>query len=81
VAPPPATGTVDAGKSGQKGSRDVYFDGNWLETSVFDGESLSSGNQIAGPAIVEYNDACTVLPPTTTAAVDNMRNLVIELKA
>lgn len=81
VAPPPATVAIEAGQISQKASRDVYFGGQWIETSVFDGESLSVGNQITGPAIVEYNDACTVLPPATKAAVDDMKNLVIELNA
>ena len=81
VQPPIVAGESETGESGQKSQREVYFDGKWLETSVFDGESLSSGNQIAGPAIVEYNDACTVLPPDTQATVDDMNNLVIELVA
>jgi N-methylhydantoinase A len=62
-----------------KGTRQVYFAGEWAETEIFDGEALSSGDKITGPAIVEYNDACAVLPPTTHASVDDMQNLVIEL--
>ncbi len=79
VAPPPESGGAQSDEEIKKGERQLYFDGEWFDSPVYNGEALSLGDKIAGPAIVEYTDACTVLPPRSRASVDNMRNLVIEL--
>jgi len=81
VSPPLMDRAEGSSKELVKGTRQAYFAGQWMETKVFSGEALSSGDKIAGPAIVEYNDACAVLPPTTSASVDDMQNLVIELSS
>jgi N-methylhydantoinase A len=79
VSPPPAEKESGASKDVANGARQVYFNGKWEETKVLRGEALSTGDKFAGPAIVEYDDACAVLPPATSASVDEMHNLVIEL--
>jgi N-methylhydantoinase A len=62
-----------------KGERRVYFAGHWLPTPVYDGQRLPQGFSLRGPAIVEYDHACAVLPPDTTAVVDELENLVISV--
>jgi N-methylhydantoinase A len=46
-------------------------------TPVFDGESLVSGNRIAGPAIVETADTTVVVHPGTTLRLDALGNFEI----
>jgi N-methylhydantoinase A len=62
-----------------KGERDVYFDGVWTPCTVYGGEALSTQDHFNGPAIVEYEHACTVLPPGTRAHVNAMGALVIDI--
>jgi N-methylhydantoinase A len=65
------------GQDPRKGERRVYFSGHWLPTPVYDGQQLAQGYSFRGPAIVEYEHACAVLPPDTSAVVDALDNLVI----
>jgi N-methylhydantoinase A len=67
------------GADPQTGSRPVYFDGEWHDTSVYEGERLGLGVRIEGPAVVEYSHSGTVLPPGSSAVVDNMDNLIISV--
>ncbi|HEY2815815.1 MAG TPA: hydantoinase/oxoprolinase family protein, partial [Casimicrobiaceae bacterium] len=61
------------------GSRAVYFDGEWHDTPVLARESLATGDQISGPAIIEQLDATTVLDPGDRARVDALGNLIIAI--
>jgi N-methylhydantoinase A len=65
----------------QPGSRQVYFNGNWADTAVYDSQDVGSGQVIAGPAIVEYADACAVLPPGSRGEMDGSGNLLITIAA
>ena len=62
----------------QIGERQVYFDGDWHATPVYDGDALTSETTIEGPAIVEYPHSVTVLPPKSSASVDGLANLIID---
>ena len=64
-----------------KGARRVYFSGTWYDAAVIDGRLLSAGYEIEGPAIVEYADACAVLPPQSSSVVDALNNLVVTVGA
>ncbi|UOO91192.1 hydantoinase/oxoprolinase family protein [Vitreoscilla massiliensis] len=64
-----------------KGEREVYFDGAWQLCTVFDGEALGAQDHIEGPAIIEYEHACTVLPPQTHAYLNEMGTLIIEIES
>ena len=65
------------GTDAETGTRPVYFDGAWQDASVYDGDRLGLDVRIEGPAVVEYAHSGTVLPPGTSALVDNMDNLII----
>ena len=65
------------GTDAETGTRPVYFDGAWQDASVYDGDRLGLDDRIEGPAVVEYAHSGTVLPPGTSALVDNMDNLII----
>ncbi len=45
-----------------KGKREVFWDDRFVDTSIYEGKLLHSGNMIAGPAIVEW-EATTILIP------------------
>ena len=65
------------GSDPHTGARQVYFDGDWHDTPVYDGDRLGPDVRIDGPAIVEYPHSGTVLPPRTSAVVDKRDNLII----
>ena len=71
---PNATESVEGAR---RGSRQVWFDGRWHETTVWDRLRLPIGAKVAGPAVLEQPDATTVVEPNLTASVDNFGNLIM----
>ncbi len=61
------------------GTRNVYFDGGFQETHVYDRELLRPGDTFAGPAIVSEYSSATVLPFGDVLRVDGLGNLVIKV--
>ena len=61
------------------GTRQVWFDGEWLETAIYARDKLPSGGQFVGPAIVEQMDTTIVVEPGNTVLVDEDGNLSIEI--
>ena len=59
---------------------DVFFDGAPLLTDFYHRESLHTGKQIQGPAIVTEFSATTVVPPNFLAIVDIYGNLILNQK-
>ena len=55
----------------------VYFDGNFLSSGVYERGLLKAGNRIAGPAIVVQKDSTTVIHPGHTGQVDRYHNILI----
>ena len=55
----------------------MIFDGEWLDTPVFQRDLLSPGNQFMGPAIVHEYSATAVVPAQCSVEVDEHSNLVI----
>ena len=70
----PREGSLEAAA---RGSRRVWFDGGWHATDIWDRLSLPAGARLAGPAIIEQNDATTVLDPGLVAGVDSFGNLLV----
>ncbi|UWZ83940.1 hydantoinase/oxoprolinase family protein [Occallatibacter riparius] len=62
-------------------TRDVYFEGEWVATGVYDRERLRAGDVFVGPAIVTEYSSATVVPRGDVLRVDELRNLVIEVRA
>jgi N-methylhydantoinase A len=56
----------------------VYFDGRWMETPIYDRAKLRSGNLVAGPAVIVQDDTTTVIEPGYAGAVDRFGNILIE---
>jgi N-methylhydantoinase A len=73
-------GTATVPEDAVVGHRPVDFGGPGpVRTVVLDREQLLAGNVIAGPAVIEQLDATTVLPPGSSAVVDDFGNLLIEV--
>jgi N-methylhydantoinase A len=60
-------------------TQQVYFDGSFQETRVYDRDLLRPGDTFAGPAIVSEYSSATVLPLGDVLRVDGLGNLVIEV--
>ncbi|WP_433632653.1 hydantoinase/oxoprolinase family protein [Halomicrococcus sp. NG-SE-24] len=60
-------------------TRDVVFDGESIETSIYNGTRLPPDSEFDGPAIVEGAESTTVVPPEQRARVDEYGNLIVEV--
>jgi N-methylhydantoinase A len=56
----------------------VWFEGGWCSTPVYQRDSLP--DELEGPAIIEQLDCTTVLEPGNVARVDDLGNLIVEVK-
>ncbi|MCA9858902.1 MAG: hypothetical protein KC438_04230, partial [Thermomicrobiales bacterium] len=55
----------------------VFFDGAWVETNVYERSQLRAGNQFNGPALVRQDDCTTVIHPGQVVNVDDLLNLIV----
>lgn len=61
--------------------RQVYFgETGWVETPVYDRDTLPAGAKFNGPAIINQLDSTTVVPPNTHAEIDEWLNIRIHLE-
>jgi N-methylhydantoinase A len=72
----PAAGPVSAAL---RSRRPAWFDGRFVDTPVYDGDRLSCGHRIEGPAIVEERFTTLVLQPGHLAEIDRWGNYRVEL--
>ncbi|MDQ3725094.1 MAG: hydantoinase/oxoprolinase family protein, partial [Actinomycetota bacterium] len=68
-----------AGEAPYRGSRPVYFDGEWVEAAVLRGEP-GAGTEAEGPVVFELPEATLVLPPGWSARVDDHGTIVAEVR-
>lgn len=61
-------------------SRPIFFDGEWLETPVYEGIQLYDGVVVEGPAIIEYPHSCAVLFPENVGRMSSSGDFVISLE-
>jgi N-methylhydantoinase A len=54
----------------RKGARKVFFDGQWVDTPVYDRATLPAGFRLDGPAVVEEFGSTTVVWPGQWLEVD-----------
>jgi len=62
-----------------KGTRKVYFDGEFVTTKIYDRDKIPVETEITGPAIIEQLDTTTVIPPKFSAKVDQYKNIIISV--
>ncbi len=56
----------------------VYFNGAWRETPIYDRGLLRPDHAVEGPAVVVQDDTTTVIEPGYKGAVDRFGNILIE---
>ena len=59
--------------------RDVWFDGGYRTTPVYQREKLPADARFAGPAIIEQLDCTTVIEPGNRVRLDQLGNLMVEV--
>ncbi|MBI3089831.1 MAG: hydantoinase/oxoprolinase family protein [Candidatus Tectomicrobia bacterium] len=66
----------------QAGWREVYFpeSAEPIKTAIYDGDALRPGDQLDGPAILEYMGTTIVVPAGQHASMDGYRNIHILLR-
>lgn len=67
------------GRAACYATREVYFFGGYRPARFYAREKLVAGDAIAGPAMITEYTAATLVPPGSTARVDGLGNLVIEI--
>ncbi|MFB3162370.1 hydantoinase/oxoprolinase family protein [Neobacillus sp. 179-J 1A1 HS] len=59
--------------------RKAYFSGEWLDTSIYERSTLTTGDSFTGPAILKEAGSTTVIGPGDVATVDKWLNIMIEI--
>ena len=75
---PSEGGSVEASRTG---ARQIWFDGKWWDSPVYDRLSLPVGAEVPGPAVLEQADTTILVDPDLTGTVDSYGNFVIARKA
>jgi N-methylhydantoinase A len=73
-------GTVSDAEQARKGTRDAYWGEGFVATPVYDGEALGAGARVDGPALIEERFTVVVLPPATSATLDNRGNYTVTVE-
>lgn len=60
--------------------RRIFFENQWLESSVYSRDLLLPGDEFPGPALITEYSATTILPPGCRARVDTYSNLILEVR-
>jgi len=60
--------------------RDVWFNSTAHQADVFDRAKFKAGATFSGPAIVEQVDSTVLVPPGTTASIDQFMNILIRVE-
>jgi N-methylhydantoinase A len=60
--------------------RKIYFDGETLDTAIYERKVLAWGHEFDGPAIIDQYDTTVFIPAGFSARVDRLGNIIGELK-
>jgi N-methylhydantoinase A len=71
-------GSGDLGGVAVTGTRPAYFGTEFVETAVLSGPAVTPGTEIRGPALIEEPFTVVVVPPGTTARLDEFGNYVLQ---
>ncbi len=74
---PDQRGTPGTALTGRRGA---FFEDGFREVPVYDGHRLASGEDVAGPAIVEQETTTVVVPPEYQLTCDAFDNYLVYLK-
>ena len=65
-----------------KDGRKAYFgmETGFIDVPVYDGSNLRSGNEFAGPAIVEKPSTTIIIYPEQQARMDERENIIVDIR-
>jgi len=75
----PELGATVAG-GGIPSRRQVFFEGDWVEAQVWERTTLET-TKVPGPAVIEEEEATTVVPAGWSARLDEVGNLWLEMES
>jgi len=58
-----------------RGSRECYFNGKFIATTVYEMDELLPGNEVEGPALIEHPTTTVVVPPGRKIKIDKYRTM------
>ena len=64
-------------ESARRGSRHCLFDGNPVDTPVYDWDRMETGHKVAGPALIDDKTTTVLVLPNFTCEMDAYGNLVL----
>jgi N-methylhydantoinase A/acetone carboxylase beta subunit len=67
----PETSEIPA--DAEKESRQIWWEGEWVDARTYEMERVAAGNTIVGPAVIEDPATTLVVPPDTAATLDRHR--------
>ena len=76
----PSQTRVETGPSAVKGTRPVFFNGQYHETKIYDEYGLKPGATLKGPAVIERRDSTIVVLPGQSASKDMHGNTIVALE-
>lgn len=59
-------------------TRQVYFNGKFTQSTIYDFNLLEAGNLVLGPSIIEAGETTIVIPPEWKATIDIYHNVELE---
>jgi len=60
--------------------RQVYFEGKFIETPIYDFDKLTYGHMVDGPGVIEMLNSCVVITPGWKALIDKYGDTILEKK-
>ena len=63
----------------KNGERQVWFDGGFRATAIYQREKLPADARFEGPAIIEQLDCTSVIEPGNKVQLDSLGNLIVEI--
>ena len=66
-------------EAAKNADREVWFEGGFVATPVYQREKLPAEAQFTGPAIIEQLDCTTVIEPGNRVRLDALGNLLVEV--
>ena len=78
VPPKDASPSGGAERAIADGDHRIYWGGEWVGAPLYHRTRLEPGHELAGPAVIEQEDATTLVHPGARVRVDGLSNLLID---
>jgi N-methylhydantoinase A len=76
----PKQAGIESGATALKGSRNVFWGQDFVNTPVYERYALTSDMVLKGPCIIEEYESTTVVGQNAIVRVDEFKNIIIEME-